>query len=132
MTYKGYTSGPLYFDEEAGLFTGWVQGLRDVVTYSGKSSTELRKAFRDSIEDYLEFCASTGEPPDQPASGRLLLRIGAELHRQLVSQAQAKGTSVNKLVKALLGRQLAKQAGSDVRPIRPLRKKAAKRAVARN
>lgn len=55
LTYKGY-HGKVEFDEEAGLFHGEVVDLRDVITFQGKSVEELEQAFRDSIDDYLEFC----------------------------------------------------------------------------
>lgn len=55
LNYKGYT-GHIEFDDEAGLFHGEVLDLRDVVTFQGKSVDELSQAFRDSIEDYFEFC----------------------------------------------------------------------------
>ena len=43
--------------------------LRDVITFQGKSVDELEKAFKDSIDDYLEFCEERGEEPDKPFSG---------------------------------------------------------------
>ncbi len=65
MKYKGYEA-KVNFDDEAGLFHGEVIDLRDVVTFQGTSVEELRVAFRDSIDDYLDFCASRGEQPAQP------------------------------------------------------------------
>jgi len=53
---KGYV-GHAEFDDDAGLFHGEVIDLKDVVTFQGKSVRELEKAFRDSIDDYLAFCA---------------------------------------------------------------------------
>lgn len=56
---------------------------------------ELRKAFTDSVEDYLEFCAERGEAPEKPYSGRFLVRVGPELHKALVIQARQNGKSLN-------------------------------------
>jgi predicted HicB family RNase H-like nuclease len=56
LEYKGYT-GHVEFDDDAGIFHGEVLDTRDVITFQGKNVKELRKAFRDSIDDYLEFCA---------------------------------------------------------------------------
>ena len=55
LNYKGYT-GHVEFDDEAGLFHGEVWDVRDVVTFQGKSVDELERAFKDSVDDYLEFC----------------------------------------------------------------------------
>ena len=56
MKYKGYT-GIAEFDDEAGIIFGRVAGLRDVITFQGESVAEVTRAFHDSVDDYLEFCA---------------------------------------------------------------------------
>ena len=65
MTYKGY-EGVVSFDDKAELFHREVVNTRDVITFQGQSVRELRKAFRDSIDDYLAFCEQRGEEPDKP------------------------------------------------------------------
>jgi predicted HicB family RNase H-like nuclease len=55
MTYKGY-EGLVEFDDEAHIFHGEVINTRDVITFQGSTVKELEKAFRDSVDDYLEFC----------------------------------------------------------------------------
>ena len=94
MTYKGYT-GAVQFDAEAAIFHGEVTGLRDVVTFQGKSVDELKAAFEDSIDDYLEYCQSRGEAPDKPFSGRFLLRVDPSLHRRLAELSANEGISLN-------------------------------------
>jgi predicted HicB family RNase H-like nuclease len=69
MEYKGYLSR-IEFDDEAEIFHGEVINIRDVITFQGKTVDELRKAFEDSVEDYLAFCAERGEEPDKPFSSR--------------------------------------------------------------
>jgi predicted HicB family RNase H-like nuclease len=65
MKYKGY-QGIIEFDEASNIFHGEIINTRDVVTFQGTSATELQKAFRDSVDDYLAFCAERGEEPDTP------------------------------------------------------------------
>ena len=60
MTYKGYQS-KVELDEESGVFHGEVINVRDMITFQGTSVEELKQAFEDSVDDYLEFCASRGE-----------------------------------------------------------------------
>jgi predicted HicB family RNase H-like nuclease len=43
MTYKGYTA-KVEFDDEAMHFHGEVMGIRDVVTFQGRSVEEIEKA----------------------------------------------------------------------------------------
>ena len=60
MTYKGYQA-IVELDEEAGVFHGEVINTRDAVTFQGSSVEELKQAFADSVDDYLEFRASRGK-----------------------------------------------------------------------
>ena len=97
IQYKGFV-GRIEYDDEAGLFHGEVINLRDVITFRGESVQQLRQALQDSVEDYLEFCAARGEEPERPFSGKFIVRIDPELHRQLYLLAKKKDTSINKLV----------------------------------
>ncbi|MEW5790754.1 MAG: type II toxin-antitoxin system HicB family antitoxin [Pseudomonadota bacterium] len=94
MEYKGYI-GTVGFDDEAGIFSGEVINTRDVVTFQGRTVDELRQAFRDSVDDYLDFCAQRGEAPDKPFSGQFLLRLGPERHRNASIKARLAGKSLN-------------------------------------
>ena len=59
MEYKDYV-GSVEFDDEAGVFYGEVINTRDVITFQGESVEELRTALRESVDDYLAFCAERG------------------------------------------------------------------------
>ncbi|HEY4986176.1 MAG TPA: type II toxin-antitoxin system HicB family antitoxin [Bradyrhizobium sp.] len=63
MRYKDYEA-MVEYDEEAEIFHGEVADLRDVITFQAKSVAALKKAFADSIEDYLAFCKARGEEPE--------------------------------------------------------------------
>ena len=63
------------------MFHGEVINTRDVITFEGSSVKQLKKAFRDSVEDYLDFCASRGEDPEKPFSEKFLVRVPPEVHR---------------------------------------------------
>ena len=97
LRHKGYI-GHVEFDDEVGIFHGEVLDTRDVITFQGKNVEQLEAAFRDSIEDYLEFCQNRGEEPDKPFSGRIMLRISSKLHRQLYVEAKKRGKSLNQLI----------------------------------
>ena len=97
LKYKGYT-GHAIFDDEAGIFHGEVENTRDVITFQGRSVDELETAFRESIDDYLEWCAERGKSPDKPFSGRLILRMPPPLHRRLATEASRQGKSLNAVV----------------------------------
>lgn len=56
MKYKGYFGKITEFDDKAGIMHGEVIGLKDVITFQGKTAQELKQAFKDSMEDYLQWC----------------------------------------------------------------------------
>ena len=95
MEYKGYMA-TVEFDADANLLHGRVVNTRDVITFQGRSVDEIQQAFIDSVEDYLEFCATRQEVPERPFSGKLLLRMSPELHRSVTICAARQGMSVNK------------------------------------
>jgi len=73
MTYKSYQA-IVEFDEDADIFDGEVINLRDVITFQGRSVDELKRAFAESLDDYLAFCKAHGEEPEKPFSGQFVVR----------------------------------------------------------
>ena len=97
MEYKGYIAR-VDFDDEAEIFHGEVMNVRDVITFEGTSVAELLRAFQESVEDYLAFCAERGEEPEKPFSGKFSLRIDPELHRRITLKARMANKSLNSWV----------------------------------
>jgi predicted HicB family RNase H-like nuclease len=102
MEYKGYTGRITSLEEEQSIFHGQVEGITDVITFEGKSAEEVAKAFRESVDDYLEFCKARDEAPDKPYSGRFVVRVSPELHRKASSAAKRAGQSLNTLITSAL------------------------------
>lgn len=94
MIHKGYTAR-IEFDERDAIFVGRILGIADVVGFHGENVTELRAAFVEAVEDYLDTCAKIGKPPLKPASGNMMLRVPPEVHLQAQIAAQAHGQSLN-------------------------------------
>jgi predicted HicB family RNase H-like nuclease len=105
MEHKGYV-GRVEFDPDAGILHGEVVGLRDVVTFQGKSVQEVERAFRDSVDDYLAFCEQRREAPDKPCSGQFVVRMEPQLHRKASLIAAASGKSLNALVVEAVARRI--------------------------
>ncbi|MFW5770853.1 MAG: type II toxin-antitoxin system HicB family antitoxin [Spirochaetota bacterium] len=101
MEYKGYI-GSVTFDYDAKIFHGEVINTRDIITFQGKSVSEIEKAFKESINDYLEWCKKDGIQPEKPYSGKFNLRISPELHRKIAIAAQRNKLSLNKYVEKAL------------------------------
>jgi len=108
MEYKGYI-GKVEIDEEAGILYGEVINVRDVITFEGTSVDEVQAAFRESVDDYLDFCAQRGESPEKPFSGKFVIRLPAELHRKAYIQAKLADKSLNGWVTEVLRTVLEEQ-----------------------
>jgi predicted HicB family RNase H-like nuclease len=106
MTYKGYI-GKVELDEDENMLSGTVLTTRDVITFMGRSVKEVRKALKDSIEDYLAYCAEHGETPDKPYNGKILVRVEPALHAKLVAGAALRDESLNELVSGALEKYAA-------------------------
>lgn len=94
LNYKGYF-GRVEFDDEAKLLHGEVVGTRDVITFEADSASKVGRAFRDSVDDYLAYCAERNESPEKPASGNFMVRLPRDLHRDIDRIAKAEGKSLN-------------------------------------
>ena len=108
MEYKEYFA-KVEFDDEDNIFHGEIINLRDVITFEGETVEELRKAFHDSVEDYLEFCAERGEDPEKPYSGKFMVRVDPVLHKTIAIQARKSGKSLNAWVNETLLKNITQQ-----------------------
>jgi len=109
MNYKGYIAR-VELDDEASIFHGEVINTRDVITFQGQSVAELKSAFEASVDDYLAFCEERGEDPEQPYSGKFMLRITPDQHRLAVLAAKKAGKSLN----AWIAEQISRDAQQEL------------------
>jgi predicted HicB family RNase H-like nuclease len=94
MQYKGYLAHVEY-DDDSNIFHGEVINTRDVITFQGKSVETLKKAFTDSVEDYLAFCKARGDEPDKPFTGRLTVHLSPVQHKKIIMAAEKLGKHVD-------------------------------------
>jgi predicted HicB family RNase H-like nuclease len=97
LTYKGHT-GVLEVELEAGELFGPTLGMRDVITFQGKTVKEASKSFDESVDFYLSCCQEERKDPDRPYAGRFNVRIAPEVHRKLSILAETRGQSLNEAV----------------------------------
>lgn len=106
MSYKGY-SARVEYDDEDGIFVGRIAGIRDGVGFHADSVAELREAFHEAVEDYIETCASIGKEPQKAFSGQMMFRVNPELHRRAAVAAELAGKSLNQWAEDVLNRATA-------------------------
>jgi predicted HicB family RNase H-like nuclease len=105
LEYKGYFA-KVEFDYDAGILQGEVINIRDVITFEGETVKALKQAFQDSVDDYLDFCAERGEDPEKPYSGRFVVRVEPELHKNIAIEARKAGKSLNVWVNEAISKAL--------------------------
>lgn len=94
LSYKGYTAR-IEFDDRDNILVGRLLGIKDVIAFHADNVTDLRVAFEESVDDYLEACAAIGKSPEKSVSGKLLLRLSPDIHAAAKIKAQSLGKSLN-------------------------------------
>ncbi len=94
MKYKNYEA-VIRFDEEDQILHGRVLNVRDVISFHGQSIEEVRQAVEEVVDGYLADCAEQGRDPEKPFSGKFIVRVKPEVHRQAVILAAREHVSLN-------------------------------------
>ena len=68
MSYKGYLAR-IDYDDEDGIITGRLAGIRDGVGFHADTVEGLRAAVVEAVEDYLETGGAVGRDPQRAFSG---------------------------------------------------------------
>ena len=105
LKYKNY-SGVVEYDSDGKIFTGEVIGLRDVITFQGRTPEELERSFQESVDFYLEMCQKDGVSPQKPYSGRFNVRLTPEMHMRIAEKAAQERVSLNQWVAEALRKEL--------------------------
>jgi predicted HicB family RNase H-like nuclease len=106
LEYNGYKA-IIVFEPDDDCFVGHLAGINDIIGFHGNSVDELKAAFRESVDDYIETCREIGKPPERPFSGKVMFRIAPEIHAKAALAAQSEGVSLNQWAE----RALEKAAG---------------------
>jgi predicted HicB family RNase H-like nuclease len=101
LQYKGYYAS-VHFSSQDEVFYGRILGINDLVNFEGASVKELKKAFHEAVEDYLETCHIVGKNPDKTYKGSFNVRVPTTLHRKAAMFAALNNISLNDFVKLAL------------------------------
>ncbi len=97
LNYNGYTA-KIEFDPDDNILFGNIIGIQDTVGFHGESVSEVKNAFHEAVEFYLESCKKAGREPNKPFSGNFVVRVDSALHGQVAAAAAHAGKSLNKWV----------------------------------
>lgn len=99
MRYKGYWAEIKYSDEDE-CFCGYIEGLKeDIISFEGETVKDLKRDFKNAIEDYLKTCKELNKKPEKQCKGSLNIRLGVELHNKVKMKSIEKNISINELIK---------------------------------
>jgi predicted HicB family RNase H-like nuclease len=101
LKYQDYTASIQYSTEDE-VFFGKVIGITDLITFEGTSVLELKAAFKEAIEDYLQTCKSLGKSPDKTYKGVFNVRVPANLHKRAATFATLHDITLNDFVKTAI------------------------------
>ena len=95
------------YSEEDEAFIGRIEGIHSVVSFEGQSIKELKDAFKEAVESYLDFCKWKNiTEPQKSYTGVFNVRIDADLHRKAAIMAKTHGSTLNAFVKKAIERNL--------------------------
>ncbi|MEN1761696.1 type II toxin-antitoxin system HicB family antitoxin [Anoxynatronum sibiricum] len=97
IKYSDYIGTVEYSAEDEVLY-GVILGINDSITYEGRSVEELKAAFQEAVDDYLDFCKEIGKNPQRTYKGSFNVRIKPEIHQRVALEAAKKGISLNQFV----------------------------------
>ena len=106
MVFKEFI-GSVHFHPEDEIFYGKIEEIDDLVTFEGKSVSELKKSFHEAVSDYIELCNKTKKPLLKSFKGSFNIRINPDLHRKAYRQSIIQGVSLNQLVQNAIEKELS-------------------------
>jgi len=106
LEYKGY-HGSIEFSAADRCFFGKILGIRSVILYEGTDVESIERDFRESVDEYLEYCRQQGIIPEKNYSGSFQVRVSPETHRELADMAAADGKKLNTVVAEALSEYIS-------------------------
>ena len=79
MTYKGYTAEIIYSDEDE-CFVGHIVNIDAISGFHGDTDEELRDAFENMVELYIETLEEPETPPQKHDAGGFWARLREVFH----------------------------------------------------
>lgn len=105
LSYKDYI-GSVSFSAEDEVFYGKIEHINDLITFESDNAHDLKKAFEEAVDDYLEVCNQKGVLPEKPFRGSFNVRLKPALHKQAYLKALQSGISLNKFIELTLEKAL--------------------------
>lgn len=114
LKYKNYFASVHYnaIDE---VFHGKVIGISDTISFEGTTVKELKDAFGEAVDEYIEDCKILNKEPEKMYKGSFNVRIPVDLHKQAAIYSSSKNMSLNDFVRYAIDFALSKMGDSNLK-----------------
>jgi len=108
LIYKDYI-GSVHFNAEDEVFFGKIEGVEDLITFEGNSVLEVKRAFEEAVNDYIELCKENGKKLEKSYKGSFNIRIAPEIHKKAKRLALMKGISLNQFIQKAVEEEVIRE-----------------------
>ena len=106
LLHKGFI-GSVHFSTEDEVLYGTIEGIPDIISFEGTSVTELKQAFKQSVDDYIALCKKHNKPVLKSLKGSFNVRIKTELHQKAFTYAITNGITLNQFIQNTIEKELS-------------------------
>jgi len=111
LQYKEYI-GSVHFNADDEAFFGKIEGIEDLISFEGASVAELKKSFKDAVEDYIQLCKEHGKKTEKSYKGSFNVRISPEVHKKAKRLAIMKGISLNQFIQKAVEEEVSRESAN--------------------
>jgi len=108
LQYKEYFAS-VRFSAPDDAFVGKILGINDLINFEGNSVSELKKAMKEAVDDYLQTCLRIGKVPEKTYKGSFNVRVSPKLHQEASAFAATHNITLNEFVKTALSYALKEE-----------------------
>ena len=108
LVYKDFM-GSVHFSADDEVFFGKIEGIEDLVSFEGKSVKEIKKAFEEAVDDYIELCKGNEKEVERSYKGSFNVRMPPDMHRKVKRTAVKLGISLNQFIQKAVEDELQKE-----------------------
>ena len=108
LIYKDYI-GSVHFNADDEVFFGKIEGVEDLITFEGNSVLEVKGAFEEAVNDYIQLCKENGKKLEKSYKGSFNIRIAPEIHKKAKRLALMKGISLNQFIQKAVEEEVIRE-----------------------
>ncbi len=60
--YENIIKGSVNYSSEDRVLFGKIEGIQELMSYEGGSQYQLEKAFKETVEEYINICTEQAKP----------------------------------------------------------------------